>query len=232
MMAITRSAAMTPSSMSRASSLASATEWIGTLRTSMALGMDRFLSGGSFSCGTTTVPALPVGSPVTASTMWSRLVMTARPPPCSTKRQAASTLGPIDPLAKWPSAASARISPTVTRPTGAASGVPKRSTACGTSVAMTSTSTVIDRASRAAPRSLSMTASTPVSVPSSRRTTGMPPPPLAITTKPASTRACTAGASTTSSGSGEATTRRQPLSPRSCHVSPWSTRSRASSAGR
>src|SRR3954447_15378060 len=39
MIAITREASMTPSSMSFASSLASATEWIGTLRTSMALGM-------------------------------------------------------------------------------------------------------------------------------------------------------------------------------------------------
>src|SRR6187455_1888724 len=39
MIAITRSACRTPSSMSFASSLASATEWIGTLRTSMASGM-------------------------------------------------------------------------------------------------------------------------------------------------------------------------------------------------
>src|ERR1700754_3954036 len=39
MIAITRSACMTPSSMSFASSLASATEWIGTLRTSMASGI-------------------------------------------------------------------------------------------------------------------------------------------------------------------------------------------------
>src|SRR6188472_4035060 len=43
MIAITRPASITPSSMSLASSLASATEWIGTLRTSMALGM-AFLS--------------------------------------------------------------------------------------------------------------------------------------------------------------------------------------------
>ena len=50
---------------------------------------------------------------------------------------------------------------TVTGPSGSASGVPKRSTAFGTSVAMTSTSASTVRASRAAPRSLSMTASTP-----------------------------------------------------------------------
>src|SRR6478735_9532039 len=41
MIAMTREASMTPSSISFASSLASATEWIGTLRTSMALGMVR-----------------------------------------------------------------------------------------------------------------------------------------------------------------------------------------------
>src|SRR5262245_16561720 len=39
MMAMTRSASITPSSSSRSSSLASATEWIGTLRTSMAEGI-------------------------------------------------------------------------------------------------------------------------------------------------------------------------------------------------
>src|SRR5262245_25923999 len=39
MIAITRSACSTPSSISWASSLASATEWIGTLRTSIASGM-------------------------------------------------------------------------------------------------------------------------------------------------------------------------------------------------
>src|SRR3954462_4948806 len=44
MMAMTRSACMTPSSISRASSDASATEWMGTLRTSMASGMG-FLPG-------------------------------------------------------------------------------------------------------------------------------------------------------------------------------------------
>src|SRR5688572_14482002 len=49
MIAKTRSAAMTPSSMSLVSSEASATEWMGTLRTSMALGVALgmgFLSGG------------------------------------------------------------------------------------------------------------------------------------------------------------------------------------------
>src|SRR4029078_12460111 len=44
MIAITRSASITPSSISVASSLASATEWMGTFRTSIALGLSRFLS--------------------------------------------------------------------------------------------------------------------------------------------------------------------------------------------
>ena len=48
-----------------------------------------------------------------------------------------------------------------TRPSGSASGGPKRMTAFGTSVAMTSTSASVVSASRAAPRSLSITASTP-----------------------------------------------------------------------
>ena len=77
-----------------------------------------------------------------------------------------------------------------------------------------------------------MTASTPRSEPSASRTTGIPPPPLATTTYPASTSDCTAGASRISSGSGEATTRRQPFSPRSSHFSPCSTRRIACSAGR
>ena len=47
--------------------------------------------------------------------------------------------------------------------------------------------------SRAAARSLSITASTPRRVPSASRTTGMPPPPAAITTYPAATRVATAG---------------------------------------
>ena len=62
-----------------------------------------------------------------------------------------------------------------------------------------------------------MTASTPRS-PSASRTTGIPPPPLAMTTNPASTRARTAGASRIARGSGDATSRRQPLAPRSSQM--------------
>ena len=58
----------------------------------------------------------------------------------------------------------------------------------------------------------------------------MPPPPAATTTKPASIRASTAGASRISRGSGEATIRRQPFSPRSSQVSPCSIMVRASAS--
>ena len=45
--------------------------------------------------------------PSTASVMWSSEVMTLRGPPPSTNRVAASTLGPMEPDANWPSAACA-----------------------------------------------------------------------------------------------------------------------------
>ncbi|TPW12694.1 MAG: hypothetical protein FD129_1421 [bacterium] len=63
-----------------------------------------------------------------------------------------------------------------------------------------------------------MTASTPSSVPSSRRTTGTPPPPSAITMKPASRNVRMACSSTISIGIGEGTTRRQPR-PESSRIS-------------
>ena len=50
----------------------------------------------------------------------------------------------------------------------------------------------------------------------------MPPPPAPTTTYPASARVAMVPASTTSSGSGDATTRRQPFSPRSSQVCPCS----------
>src|SRR5207253_818670 len=68
----------------------------------------------------TTVPAVPA----TASAIWSSAAMTASAPPASTKRQAASTFGAIDPLAKWPAAASRRRSATVTAPPRRARGGP------------------------------------------------------------------------------------------------------------
>ena len=78
-----------------------------------------------------------------------------------TNRHSASTFGPIEPLAKWPCSTYPSICSTPTCPTSSASGVPNRSTAWGTSVAITSTSAPTITPSSAAPRSLSMTASTP-----------------------------------------------------------------------
>src|SRR5262249_12043852 len=63
----------------------------------------------------TTVPASPAA-------MRSSEVMIARSPPRSTNRHAASTFGPIDPLAKCPAAAYPRNSATVTAPSGRACG--------------------------------------------------------------------------------------------------------------
>ena len=45
-------------------------------------------------------------------------------PPLSAKRMAASTLGPIDPDANWPSAAYACICASEVKPSGRSCGVP------------------------------------------------------------------------------------------------------------
>src|SRR3954463_10249131 len=147
--------------------------------------------------------------------MCSSEVMTAREPPPSTKRSAASTLGPMLPRANCPAAACSRNSAAVTRPSGRADGVPKSTITFGTSVAITRVSASISVARMAAVRSLSMTASTPRSAcPSCLSSmTGMPPPPAQTTTKPAAASAWMAGGSKTDSGSGEATTRRPPRWP-------------------
>ena len=81
--------------------------------------------------------------PSNASPMRSSEVMTARSPPSSTKRTAASILGPMLPRAKWPSACSARIPSGVTRPIGRSSGVPYPANAQATLVAITSVVLVI-----------------------------------------------------------------------------------------
>src|SRR5829696_3821342 len=207
MTAMTRSASITPSSMSLASSEASLTLCRGTLRTSIGAGTG-FLPG---------------------SDQWVRTV-----PPASRKRSAASTLGPMLPRANWPAAACSRSSAAVTRPSGRADGVPKSTITWGTSVAMTRVSASTSRARIAAVRSLSMTASTPRRAGPSRPSwvTGMPPPPAQTTTKPAALSAWMAGESTTDRGWGEATTRRHPFSPRSSHTCPSATNRSASSRGR
>ncbi len=93
-------------------------------------------------------------------------VMMPVPPLCSAKRVTASILGPMDPAAKPWSREMARISATVTSPIGRAWAVPQSVTAESTSVAMTRTSAEVCRAIRAAVRSLSITASMPLRVPS------------------------------------------------------------------
>ena len=65
------------------------------------------------------------------------------------------------------------------------------------------------RASSSAARSLSITASTPCSVPAPFVVTGIPPPPVQTTTAPASTSIRIADSSTIRSGWGDATTRRK-----------------------
>src|SRR3954451_528780 len=253
MTAMTRSASMTPSSMSLASSDASLTLCSGTLRTSIGAGTGslsslqvgmallqgpaaslRVVGGRRVLLLQAAVRTVPTSSPATASAMCSRDVMTARFPPASTKRRTASTLGPMLPRANCPATACSRSSATVTRPSGRADGVPKSTITWATSVAMTRVSASTSRARIAAVRSLSMTPSPPrraaPSVPSSL--TGIPPPPAQTTTKPAAASAWIAGESTTDLGSGEATTRRQPRSPRSSQVLPRETNRSASSRGR
>ncbi len=99
-------------------------------------------------------------------------------------------------------------------------------------MAMTSRSAWRTPASNAAPRSLSITASTPRKVPSASRTTGMPPPPFATTTKPASTSAAMTSASMIASGCGDGTTLRHPRGPRSSNCCPCAIRGSASARDR
>ena len=79
---------------------------------------------------------------------------------------------------------------------------------------------------------MSITASTPRSDAVVVAYDGDPAAAVGDDHEPGLDQRSTAGASRISSGSGEATTRRQPFSPRSSHISPCSTSIRASSAGR
>ena len=85
---------------------------------------------------------------------------------------------------------------------------PKRMAACSTEVTMISFCAPRSRARRLEARSLSMTPSTPTSR-SPCQATGIPPPPHAITTTPASDQAAIASSSRIAIGCGEATTRRK-----------------------
>lgn len=81
----------------------------------------------------------------------------------------------------------------------------------GTAVTETKISAFTSSASFSAAKSLSMTASIPFKrFKTLVRTTGMPPPPAAMTMMPSLTSSRMAFFSTISMGLGEATTRRQP----------------------
>ena len=79
-----------------------------------------------------------------------------------------------------------------------------------TAVEISNRSALSNWANKLQAKSLSITAAVPLNWRSPRSITGMPPPPTAITITPVSTRALIGSNSTTSTGSGEATTRRQP----------------------
>jgi len=150
----------------------------------------------------TIVPALP------ATMAWASASapIAAMAPVRSTKRQAASTLGPIDPAGNsW-----LRSAAGVERWMGAAAGVPNPLITASTSVSRSNASAPSASAMNAEVRSLSMTASTPLSRPVPSSATGIPPPPPHTTTVPPSTNRRISAISTTPTGSGEATTRRHP----------------------
>jgi len=103
--------------------------------------------------GSTTVPRVP-RTRSAASSSWP--IIAGLPVP-STKRQAASTFGPIDPAGNF----KARRAAGVVRPMGRAASVPKPVSTLATSVRITRASAPRSRASSAVLRSLSMTASAP-----------------------------------------------------------------------
>ncbi len=88
-------------------------------------------------------------------------VMAAGLPLPRTNRQAALTFGSMLPVANAPPAIRASRSDTAMPASGLGWSLPHPSTTCSTSVAITSRSASSVAASRAAVRSLSMTASTP-----------------------------------------------------------------------
>src|SRR5436309_2416952 len=104
-----------------------------------------------------------------------------------------------------------RVSTGAARDTQDSIGLPKSSAIWGTSVAITRCFHPIAFARTAAARSLSITASTPTSLPS-LRITGIPPPPAAITRRPSPlpTSVRMMSFSMTSTGRGDGTIRRQP----------------------
>ena len=116
--------------------------------------------------------------------------MTARRPlPPRAKAIAASTFGSMEPAANSPAAMCACASSTVMCESSLSSALPKPMQTCSTAVRMSRQSAPTISASFAEAKSLSMTASTPVSAPFVPRVTGMPPPPQAMTTNSRSSSA-------------------------------------------
>ena len=103
-------------------------------------------------------------------------------------------MGPIEPLAKWPSAAYPRTRATVDRADvrGLGGAVAQHRVR---HVGGDDEHVGVDgpRQQRRAEVLVDDRLDARAAEPSASRTTGIPPPPLATTTKPASTRACTAG---------------------------------------
>ena len=130
--------------------------------------------------------------------------MAATPPVASTKRQAPSTLGPIDPAAKFiPRSASTVVLP-MAQARACRSRVahwPHPSAARGRQPASERREgggeVFVDDRIHAS------------EVPSSPRTTGTPPPPAQITVRPVSSNDRISSSSMIAVGSGDATTRRQ-----------------------
>src|ERR1039457_3210861 len=139
--------------------------------------------------------------------------------------------GPMLPAAKClPSARYCLASASVRWSIQRCCGVPKSSATFSTAVEMMNRPAPSSTASRADARSLSMTAATPCRLPASSAATGIPPPPTAMITVPASSSRLMARSSTMRSGWGEATTRRQPRPASSMMSQPSARRRSACSA--
>lgn len=116
-----------------------------------------------------------------------RVMRAVRPSPDSANSTAACTFGSMEPGAKCPSSMYCFASSTEMSLSHVSSGVPKRSATFSTAVRMIRKSAFNCCARRQLAKSLSITAPTPFKW-FPRRITGIPPPPLAMTTSPASKR--------------------------------------------
>ena len=126
--------------------------------------------------------------PFTPSFAFCKRVMRAvRPSPDSANSTAACTFGSMEPGAKCPSSMYCFASSTEMSLSHVSSGVPKRSATFSTAVRMIRKSAFNCCARIQLAKSLSITAPTPFKW-FPRRITGIPPPPLAMTTSPASKR--------------------------------------------